>query len=293
MKRTDSFDLMRALQLETLVALAEVIALDPELEVGFQGGTCLHLSYHSPRFSEDLDFLAAGTLQRLDTIMPNVVQRVSARMQSLGHAPVSLSGRGGKPRTNGLPANPRTYSLVMPFARTDLPATRVKVEFMGVPSELLANYRRDLRTPILEGLVTHASVVAPMPVATLDAIEGDKVVALALRDRPKGRDVYDLGWIAQQRPKLHRSIDLVEASRRFYDAPDLGTVLARAQQRLAAFTPQGLHTELADFLPSGALSPAYAAVLIAEAGRTLQQFQDALLLLDESDDDTGQPAQRP
>ena len=267
---------LRDFQLEALLSLADALGNDTSLQVGFQGGTCLHLSYRSPRFSEDLDFLAAGALDHLDSLMPKVAQELSARMQARGLRPVQLSGRGGKSGIDGHPHNPRTYQLVLPAPRSDRPAMRVKVEFMAVPSVLLSAYRRELRAPVIDGSVVRAAITAPLPVATLEAIEADKVVALALRSRPQVRDAFDLGWIAQQRPGAYRAIQSVETSRRFYTASDVTTILDLAQQTLEQFTPQGMCDQLSRFMPSNVLSPAYATVLLSEATRTLGLFRQSL-----------------
>jgi len=270
------------LQLEALFALSETLATMADLKVAFQGGTCLHLCHGSPRFSEDLDFLAAGNLAELDQAMAQIANTVSKKMEAQGFKPVLLAGRGGKRTADGMPHNPRLYQLVMAGARPDLPAIRVRVEFMGVLDPQLARYSSEMRAPLLDGM--RASVMAELPSGSLAAIEADKVVALALRRAPKARDVFDLGWIGHQRAGEARALKTLEASRSMYgDAPGLRSILTRASERLAAFTPQAIADEIHDFLPK-ALTPAYAESLKSEAGAILRQYRTLLDRLEQSHD---------
>jgi hypothetical protein len=267
-------DNARLLQLETLTAVAERLALTDDLKVAFQGGTCLHMCHRSPRFSEDLDFLAAGPLAKLEKLMADVAGVVSARMLARGLRSTRLVGRGGKLNVDGVPHNPRLYQLVMPSDRPDLPATRVKVEFMGVPEPLLARYKTQMRMPILEGL--RASVSAELPTGSLESIEADKVVALAMRKHPKARDVFDLGWIGHQRAGEQRSLAALDASRGMYeDTPPVGALLLLARERLEAFTPEGMAEELKEYLPKR-LAPDYAESLKNEARDSLNRYQRLL-----------------
>lgn len=276
-------DHARLLQLETLTAVAERLALAGDLKVAFQGGTCLHMCHRSPRFSEDLDFLAAGTLAKLERLMVEVAGAVSERMMARGLRSVRLVGRGGKLNLDGVPHNPRLYQLVMPSETPDLPATRVKVEFMGVPEPLLDRYKTQMRMPILEGL--SASVLAELPAGSLESIEADKVVALAMRKHPKARDVFDLGWIGHQRAGEQRSLAALEASRGMYEGtPPVDALLRLASERLEAFTPDGMVEELKEYLPKR-LSPDYAESLKAEARDSLNRYQRLLERRMESSND--------
>ena len=57
----DEVHLRAVLQTATLAALMDSRRWEPG-DIAFQGGTSLHLTHGSARFSEDLDFMVRGSL---------------------------------------------------------------------------------------------------------------------------------------------------------------------------------------------------------------------------------------
>lgn len=63
-------------------AITSEAVLKPK-QFAFHGGTSLHLSWNSPRFSEDLDFLLNRTLAgRMKKLMPRIAKRMKAILEA-------------------------------------------------------------------------------------------------------------------------------------------------------------------------------------------------------------------
>src|SRR5690606_6637250 len=78
-----------------------------------------------------------------------------------------------------------------------------KSEFWGVDAQYLDAYRATPRSPIVPELMASESMYvrmrAQLPMATLDSVFCDKLVAVAGRPYIKWRDIFDLWWISQSR----------------------------------------------------------------------------------------------
>ncbi|WP_454914424.1 nucleotidyl transferase AbiEii/AbiGii toxin family protein [Variovorax gossypii] len=170
-------------------------------ELVFQGGTSLHLIYGSPRFSEDLDFIA-----RSDTGL------ASALGGSLAHVRASLARqfplvevkvKARDPEGAVDPRNPRVFTLTL--SEPDWhQALRVKVEFYVV-GEQSVNAYGSLVQPVAKPVAPQGAPrfrvdIAPTFIEAAELVEilVDKVHALGDRNRIKERDIFDLWWICQE-----------------------------------------------------------------------------------------------
>ena len=231
-------------------ALTSSAALLPK-QFAFHGGTSLHLSWQSPRFSEDLDFLLA---RGLDKVMTSVlIPRIEGRMRAILKArdplfDVEISDRT-KARSNLL-----NYRVTVSHAGY-LGNAKVKAEFWQVDPDYLQGYETRFAFPVKKGDVM-SRVSQPLPAATLEAAYADKLTAFATRRHLKWRDVFDLWWIGSQvtidvpvmaERFLHhvKAFDTVEdlppaaALRRFLDR-DPGEIAMEADPDLKRWLPKEL-----------------------------------------------------
>jgi len=172
-------------------AMTQAMPLQAE-QVAFHGGTSLHLSWKSPRFSEDLDFLLNRNLKPK---MGKLIRKVEDRMRQILKAQdpdldVSIQD---KTRED---SNLLNYRVTVSSAAV-LGVVKVKAEFWQVESEYLKSYDTRFAYPLKNGDIV-SSVSQPVPAATLEAAYADKLTAFATRRHLKWRDVFDLWWIDQQ-----------------------------------------------------------------------------------------------
>jgi predicted nucleotidyltransferase component of viral defense system len=174
-------------------------------DIAFHGGTSLHLSWRSPRHSEDLDFLISRGVPDLAKVMKAVGRRVQERF-ILEDPSITVEV---KDRTRDPERMPYyQVSIASPLVTGK---SMVKVEFWRVDRAYLERYPVEFRTPLVDGDVV-TSVLNPVPAATLPTAFSDKLVAFATRPYLKWRDVFDLWWIGTQTGK---AIDLDEACDQF------------------------------------------------------------------------------
>lgn len=155
----------------------------------FHGGTSLHLSWNSPRFSEDLDFLLSRDVQNIDQIMQNVhttVKEIFYKEDALFKIEI-LNKTKDEER---MPV----YHVKIGHDNF-LGKALIKVEFWRVSSEYLEKYPVQLRTPKNSDWVADTY---PVPAADLETAFCDKLTAFATRPFLKWRDIYDLWWIGTQ-----------------------------------------------------------------------------------------------
>lgn len=161
-------------------------------QFAFHGGTSLHLSWKSPRFSEDLDFLLDRTLGER---MTRLMRKVEKRLQALVFAVDPLLQVSIQDRT-GEGENLLNYRITL-----SSPAVhghvKVKAEFWQVDPDYLENYETRFAYPIKEGDLI-SKVSQPLPAATLEAAYADKMTAIATRRHLKWRDLFDIWWIGRQ-----------------------------------------------------------------------------------------------
>jgi len=161
-------------------------------QLAFHGGTSLHLSWKSPRFSEDLDFLLArGSAKKIKTIMPKVLRRLKETLH--GEDPDLKVEIRDKTREGSRLLN---FLVVIEHPHF-IGNVKVKAEFWQVEEDYLKAYETKFTYPSSAGDMI-SRVTQPLPAATLSSAYADKITAFATRPHLKWRDIYDLWWIGSQ-----------------------------------------------------------------------------------------------
>jgi len=197
-------------------------------EMAFHGGTSLHLSWRSPRYSEDLDFLLSRTAKDVNQVVAKATKHVESKFRRFDpEFTVQL-----KDRTKN-EDRMQVFNLSVSHPRI-VGNAMVKVDFWKTEDGYLNNYPTELKTPFalgdLSGIISY-----PVPAAKLTTAYADKLVAFATRPHLKWRDIYDLWWIGTQ-----TNTDL-----------DREQICMQFQHNISAYTPlNGLapHKALLEFL---------------------------------------------
>lgn len=150
-------------------------------DVVFQGGTSLALAWNSPRFSEDLDFVARNDLN-FSEAMQTIGQHVQEKLnQTYPGAVVEVKEKGEGQNSN--------FMLAVSLPNV-LGKVKIKTEFWKVEREHIQSYDGSIKEVAARGNITPA-----VPVASPNQIFADKMVALGARARLKWRDVFDLWYL--------------------------------------------------------------------------------------------------
>lgn len=169
-------------------------------DVVFHGGTSLNMSWGSPRYSEDLDFLLnEEKTADLEVVMDKALKRMQAGLM-VSHPGLRLELKNKTKEGNRL-----QHFQIIASHPGYLEKAMVKVEFWKVDADYLKDYASEFVFPVRQGDVVTRSV-APLPVATLEAAYADKLTAFATRPFLKWRDIFDLWWIDQQNRGFPRDI---------------------------------------------------------------------------------------
>lgn len=193
----DKIAISRELQVKTLEEISR-IAQPTAREMIFHGGTGVSLVHGSPRWSEDLDFMATrGAVDRLfgksEALASRLQLAFSARTPG---AEISVADKndGGGDLEDG--------SLARWMVRWSHPDVRgvvkIKVEFYLCAEDRLAAYPSQMALPRAPEYASREA----LPCAELISVWSDKIVAMASRPVIKYRDLHDLGYIA---PLLERA----------------------------------------------------------------------------------------
>lgn len=162
----------------------------------FHGGTSLKLGWGSPRWSEDLDFLLKKDhLREAQGHINDAVAYARAHLARIDAA-LQLDVKG---KTTDRMAR---FEVVMTKPGL-LGKAAVKAEFWGVEDSYLERYASVPRQPEPPAELAKAGyfvrVSSMLPMATLNSVMCDKLVAVANRRYFKARDIFDMYWIQQER----------------------------------------------------------------------------------------------
>lgn len=188
-----------AMHILALAAIAHARLWAPG-ELAFQGGTALHLAYGSPRYSEDLDFIIKSDAG-LDRLARTAATRIQGGLAvPYPGAVVSVKGRD---KAGSTARNPRLYTFTFTPPADRLGSVKVRLEFWV--SEHAGNYLTEPRNAAIPGtqpldirLEPARNFSALLPTGTQSEILIDKIHAMACREYPKPRDVFDL-WLLASR----------------------------------------------------------------------------------------------
>jgi predicted nucleotidyltransferase component of viral defense system len=186
----------------------DALMADPGIQyeqIAFHGGTSLHFSWRSPRFSEDLDFLLARDAGEIHAIVKKAGEKV-------GEAFRAEDPRFAIELKDKTRRDQRMIAYELRISHPDyIGKSLVKVEFWRVSPEYLADYPVALRSPIQPGQMV-SRISNPVPAATLETAYCDKLTAFATRRYLKWRDIYDLWWIGTQ---TDAKLDVSTVARQF------------------------------------------------------------------------------
>lgn len=217
-----------------LVALDAIFALKESQLICFQGGTCLHLLYGGYRYSEDLDFagekisfeLATQIVKKASSVIERGIIQVLGSGECQWRFPsASKASRNFSYWLLFQPAEVRQkFRLKMELAR--YPFYRPKV--LPVKSDLDFLKRR----PLVTGL-------------SAEELLAEKVAAVLGRPYLKGRDIFDLWYLAEV---IVAPLDssLIRKKLIDYDVPWSKSYFKR---RYNEITREDLSGEMSRFLP--------------------------------------------
>jgi hypothetical protein len=227
----DKISISRALQVMTLEEIARA-ARPGAGELAFHGGTAIALTRGSPRWSEDLDFMASPELvsrlagKRL-VVERGLQLRISVMTPGAKVEVQDRTGMEGRPAVAG--------DVDRWLIRWEDPSrhgvVKIKAEFYVCPEARIARYDTEPVAP----MAPEARSALALPSATPLAFWADKIVAIANRPAVKYRDVHDLGFLAPLLARLNPS----EADRAEALAASMG-----AYDRTPAQILEGLDREL-------------------------------------------------
>ncbi|MCX5971756.1 MAG: nucleotidyl transferase AbiEii/AbiGii toxin family protein [Coprothermobacterota bacterium] len=216
--------LREALQIYLLGELAQC---EEARHLTFQGGTALRLVYQGPRYSDDLYFTSVMPFSLLDPLFRQLAPDLA------GLSPLF----GG---TITLRIQKQTEDLLRWRLHLQAPAqadsTSLNLEIAHFPS-----YTRELK-PIHLPFALPGLPLALVWVESEEEILADKLVAIAGRLYPKGRDLFDLWFLHSRGIPINR--ELVRAK-----CADYGVQGRILKERLASFNVASLRKEMAVFLP--------------------------------------------
>ena len=208
-KKRKSLDRNTARQISDMGHMAFIDALTQAVplqirQFAFHGGTSLHLSWKSPRFSEDLDFLVDKSLS---SQMDRFIRKIETHMRQTLQAQNPDLSMEITNRTN--PDSRLINYRVTISSDAHIGNVKIKAEFWQVESEYLEHYDTRFAYPLKNGDIV-SSVAQPLPAATLEAAYADKLTAFATREHLKWRDIFDLWWLGKQ-----MDVNMSEMAERF------------------------------------------------------------------------------
>ncbi len=217
--------LREEMQKATLASLSRMNAFN---HIVFQGGTAIRIFYNSPRFSEDLDFVLNGdTAFDLASRAEELERYISSEFHYLQEIRVRVQKNTGD------------IQRIAVRSISDIPSQRlsINVELFSVPSHL--NSPKILAYPPINPVVR---VEAP------EEILVDKIIAIALREYLKGRDIWDLYYLTNQ---LNVSTDreLLAKKAGDYGAEGLREKIGESREKLMKNGVEALDREMKRFLP--------------------------------------------
>ena len=195
----------------------------------FQGGTALRLFYGNPRFSEDLDFvLKQNETFDLTRNIPNMQASVEDAFPFIEKASFNIQRN-----------DDQMQRLVLKLTGKPFKRIRVHLELAYVPS--YHNRPRILDYPPFNPVVR---------VEEDREILADKLVALGNRPYIKGRDVWDIYFLAKEK-NIAIPWDLVFQKARDYGSTpsNLKKNILESAERLKKEGLSILHSEILRFMP--------------------------------------------
>ncbi|MEW5936394.1 MAG: nucleotidyl transferase AbiEii/AbiGii toxin family protein [Candidatus Thermoplasmatota archaeon] len=225
------FVLRDEVQKASLASLSRMGAFD---NIVLQGGTALRHFYASPRFSEDPDF-AVREGRRFD-----LASRRIGLYNFLSSAFYYLEGKITVKAQKGTDDAQRLAVIIESRALSQ--RLVINLELFSVPS--YCNSPKIMALPPLNPVVR---------VEDKEELLADKIVAVALRKYLKGRDIWDIYYLAAQL-SASAPANLVEKKARDYGAESFKDSVVEGGERLLRNGVGALDREMRRFLPPSAYS---------------------------------------
>jgi len=205
-----------------LLSLQKIYSFPQSSKVYFKGGTCLHLVYGTPRFSEDLDFTVNLPEKEFLEFIKSSFEELSRENNCVIKERKTIAGK--------------SFLLTL---KTDLVPGPIFIKFdFSFREEVLAPQKKIVKTdyPILfKGYLNCLSA---------EEILAEKIRAILRRDQ--GRDYYDL-WFLLSQGVIIRD-DLIQKKLAYYNLnwPMSGKEL---REKVNLLDPQSFALDLRPFVP--------------------------------------------
>jgi len=201
-----------------LIILHTLYSLKESKKIYFQGGTAIRWCYNGSRFSEDLDFVTHPGKESIDSLIDRISERIRKEM-------IAHFGMGEfEVRQRKSARNTSHISLFQFRPLKERKKVYVKVEFEELKESFSPETEKMILSmlPFVRHLITVGEFRIPNPnsiiiVESKEEILSDKVRALLERAYLKGRDFYDLWFLASL--KVRCIPDLVKRKILMYKAP--------------------------------------------------------------------------
>jgi len=173
-----------------LIFLENLYAIKGSDKVIFKGGTAIHLMYHAPRFSEDLDFTVLIDKFAFDKFIDNVFKTIALSCEITFKERKTVTGK--------------RYLL------TASPAIIKNSTFVNLDF----SFRETVAIIEKSPLVTEYPMTVSSPVYYMgkNEIIAEKIRAILTRE--KGRDIYDLWFLLVNKGSINH--DLLQAKFDYY-----------------------------------------------------------------------------
>lgn len=204
-----------------ILFLSRFYQLASTKEIFFKGGTCLHLLYQAPRFSEDLDFTCQLSEAVFSSFMAGFFAKFSQEEDVEFKKRKSLAGKRFLLAASPLVLGYRVF---------------VNLDF---------SFREKALRPQKSILETEYPVIFTAYIHHLSREEILAEKIRAIMTRKKGRDLYDLWYLLNQGTKIEN--ELVKKKLAYYDLEKIKK--AEILKRVGEFSEKDFILDLRPFVP--------------------------------------------
>ena len=204
-----------------LLFLSKLYLFSESRKIFFKGGTALHLIYHAPRFSEDLDFTVELTETSLLSLVKKVFQEV------LKEAKITFKER--------------QTIIGKKFLLTALPAILPYKVFVSLDF----SFREKVLEPSKSIITTDYPILFTSYVYHLSKNEILSEKIRAILTRSKGRDIYDLWFLLNQGSSIKSK--LAEKKLAYYHIKGINKT--QIIKRVEQFSEKQFILDLRPFVP--------------------------------------------
>ena len=204
----------------------------------FMGGTCLRLCYNFARLSEDLDFSSQKAFK--DSEIELLEKAIKNSLRKKYGTDIEIS----KPEKN---TDTDTWIIKVTThpEQKNIPSQKVHIDICHYPA-----YEREVRrVNDIYGINTNQAQLF-IYAESLKEILADKLIALALRNRIKNRDIWDIMSINEKNIGIDKDLIKSKLNDRRISIPDFSTRLNNRLNELKNGFPADFTKELERFIPT-------------------------------------------